>query len=382
MHNPIAKKSAQMSAMALGALLMVCAPGCKVFRYYFPSDEIELAQDQPRASQPLPPISTDTDRGLEVRLWVVDDTEWSAPRALLPFVNELISGDQGTPDESLRSQWADWGFRIVALPIGRMDGFLDSLRPVQPITEQWLGEFSQWRAIVRAGALGTDHVRVGNSAVKIERGRPRLIARSWIEPILLGRDDGFAGVGAGVRLDLGMQIESSSPPRSALAMDLDRHPMIEDKGPVLDELLLSTLLDGSHAIVIVGEAPEIRWDQLPEPTSSADEPSDGSNPSGPFGPDESGDAPTPEPSISRRDGNENATPSHEPARAIEPERPIEKTLGELMLTSPGSRIMLANQSRVVPKRVVVVLIPHVGGGFSLLPGSAVVAPGTPPGPTP
>ncbi len=61
---------------------------------------------------------------------------------------------------------------------------------------------------------------------------------------------------------------------------------------------------------------------------------------------------------------------HDPG-GVEPIKPLGKTLGELMLTSSGSRIVRANQTRTVPKRVIVVLVPRVDGTFTLIPRSGV-----------
>ncbi|MBL4699184.1 MAG: hypothetical protein JKX70_10160, partial [Phycisphaerales bacterium] len=266
-------------------------PGCKVINYYFPSSEIELATesfDQGDAPEPINSVST---RGLEVRLWVVDDTHWAAPRKLLGYLhpqgddefnNESSVSSLGanTLTQAINPQWAQWGFRFVAVPIGEVDEFLGALRPVQPINVQWLGEFGQWRALVRAGALKNNRVRVGERTVEIAPGRPRLIARSWIEPMLTNDN-----VIPAVRLDLGMQIESEKNTRTQDLFGVYNERMIEDYGPVIDELLFSALLDGSHALVIVGDAPESRWEMLTDPSQgSPNDGSDGQNNSGAFGP--------------------------------------------------------------------------------------------------
>lgn len=351
------------------AVVMSCAPGCRVIRYYFPSDEIEIATDDPRVLRSPEPINSVSTRGLEVRLWVVDDTDWAAARSLSLYLGENQSGQIDNPILAADSErWADWGFRLIAVPIDEVEGFLDTLRPVQPISVQWLGEFGQWRAIIRAGTLQSSHVRVGQHSVKIERGRPRLIARSWVEPMLTPTD-----VVPGVRLDLGLQIETQDSrarrQRDAGFFDAPRERSIEDDGPVFDELIFSAMLDGSHAIIIVGEAPDVDWDSLPdpEPLFVLDSDVETDSRAGGFGPSESPKADGDEPTAGQeRIDVQRRSPTAR--RAVsEPSKPMGKTLGELMLTSPGSRIVRANQTRIVPKRVIVVLIPRVEGGYSLLP---------------
>jgi len=274
-------------------------------------------------------------------------------------------------DPRAMAQWSDWGFRFIPVPIELIEEFLGSLRPVQPINVQWLGEFTQWRAIVRAGELGSDRVRVGNRSVQIQRGRPRLIARSWIEPMLNDTD-----VVPALRLDLGMQIESQTKKQGLGLSGINRQRLIEDDGPVIDSLLLSAMLDGSTALVIVGEAPGFAWETLPEPIGDQTSPEDDqSSRSGSLGPAEPRDQSEHRSAQPKNDPSADQTPFRQVSGAVSgsatpidgPQAPLGKTLGELMLLGPGSRIPLANQTRVVPKRVIVVLIPRVEGGFRLLP---------------
>lgn len=350
------------------------APGCRVVRFFFPSDEIELASPGEEVIQSPSSIDASSNRGLEIFLWVVDDTHWDAPRMLAPYLDPEAGKEPSPLGQAELLRWADWGFRLIAVPIEDVDGVLGGLNPVQPINVQWLGEFGQWRAIVRAGELGTNYVRVGQRAVEIERGRPRLIARSWLEPILTDTD-----VIPGVRLDLGMQIESTARRRGGEFLEVHRERMIEDDGPVLDELMFSGVLDGSFAIVIVGEDPDIDWDLLPEretetslagdPRSSAESDRLGADISGQdgFGPNESADRGVADPQA-QGDQSSSVRGNRRASTGVsEPVKPLGKSLGELMLLSPGSRLVRVNETRVVPKRVVVVLIPRAEGGYTLLP---------------
>ena len=382
---------------ALCVLGLVCAPGCKVVRYFFPAEEISLAANDatgsPNTLEGGSLIESGNDRGLEIRMWVVDDTNWDGPRALRPYVQmpdsdsgmDAMGADAGPQIESpidaqTIERWKRWGFRLVLVPINEIDTVLKALRPVQPISNQWLGEFGQWRAIVRAGELRTDRVRVGEGSQQIVRGRPALVARSWIDPVLTD-----SGVDAGVRLDLGLQIVQPDKRSSRELFAVERERMIEDDGPVVDELMLSAVFAGDYALVIVGDAPETQWSDLPEPISvfadqdaDTDSESESNEPTdlgtGAFGPGsgeeqaEQTETDQPEP----RDDSIRSVPVDRNA-VREPTKPKGQTLGELMLTSPGSRITRLNEARIVPKRVVVVLVPRAEGGYSLLPRNAAAA---------
>tara|TARA_R110002072_G_scaffold42064_9_gene117838 strand:+ start:133340 stop:134449 length:1110 start_codon:yes stop_codon:yes gene_type:complete len=358
-----------------------------VVRYFFPAEEISLAanenQSSPNTIEGGSLIESGNDRGLEIRMWVVDDTNWDGPRALMPFV-QMPGADlqiESPLDAQTVERWQGWGFRLVLVPTDEIDTVLNALRPVQPISNQWLGEFGQWRAIVRAGELRTDRVRVGEGSQQIVRGRPALVARSWIEPVLT---DG--GVDAGVRLDLGLQIVQPDKRSSRELFAVERERMIEDDGPVVDELILSAVFEGDYALVIVGDAPETQWSDLPEPISVfADQDADAESeydseiendePTGlgtdAFGPGsgEEQAEPTETDEPESRDDSIRSVPVDRNA-VREPSKPKGQTLGELMLTSPGSRITRLNEARIVPKRVVVVLVPRAEGGYSLLPRTA------------
>ncbi len=378
-----------------------CAPGCKVVHFLFPAEQIELASQGTERNQAPAPMDSASTRGLEVRLWVVDDTDWTAARMLLGYVqsdqssviepvlnpdtNPIAKPELLVDPISMQdlARWSDWGFRLITIPVGEVQGFLDTLDPVQPTNVQWLGEFAGWRPIVRAGELQTSHVRVGDHINEIEPGRPSLIARSWIEPVLTESD-----VVPAVRVDLGMQIEQDDAKRevkqSIGAMDISRERLIEDNGPIIDELLLSLFLDGSKALVLVGEASDADWSMIPDPVdlqikpttvdSETDQEEDQRN-EGRFGPGafDDGEDQLVEPAIGSQDVNPSSS-SRTRDSGSEPKRPSGKTLGELMLTSPGSRIVRANESRTVPVRVVVVLIPRVEGGFGLIPKRATALP--------
>ncbi|MDF1808257.1 MAG: hypothetical protein P1U42_01025 [Phycisphaerales bacterium] len=379
MHSCI---RSQLVFFVIASLLvgsMFFSSGCKVVKFFAPAERIELAsvEDGSVTGAPLPIDSAST-RGLEIRLWVVDDTTWDATRLLNSYqfsedvVDENSSSSHQSPFQSKDLlDWREWGYRIVAIPVDEVQGFLDQLTPVQTTKVQWLGEFAQWRPIVRAGSLSSSYVRVDDQLKEIELGRPSMIARSWIEP-----DFTSERIGAVVRLELGMQIENSSRTRGNGFYTEPQSRVLEENGQVIDDLLMSLRLDGSQAVVIVGESPDMDWGTIPDLQTlqtKIEEP-ESQNRKSSFGPSETDQSSTESDDAlsdtSSRSENESISRSSSSNREyLEPSVPIGSTLGELMLTSPGSRISQLNKSRKAPIRVVVVFIPRLEGGFSILPRS-------------
>lgn len=324
-------------ALACGlALALSAAPaGCKAVRKWFaPAEGIALGD--PDAA----PASSPRERqGLGVRLLVVDDTDYDAARSL--------RGYAPLRDASVQSRWARWGFRVVEVPVGDVEMLISSLRAVQPMSVQFMGEFGHWRPLVRSGPIQQSSVQVGDSTRSVEPGRPRLIARAWAEPRLTD-----SGIDQVLRLDLGMQIESRSQNAYQL-LPTQGDETLDDKGRVIDELLSTIRLDGRHAVVIVGEAPGTDWSRLPEPRSALAEIEQLGDQIGPEAEDEqeTEEAEQEEPEPFRAQESSRAV--------IEPSVPRSRSLGELMLNVPGSRLVRANEARRIPKRVVIVLTPEL-----------------------
>lgn len=348
----------------LCACVLCAAPGCRVVRGWFsPAQEAALADPDPiERVQDATLSDPDARQGLEVRLLVVDDTNYDAPRVLDAFAPQSDSADVIEP--TLARTWSAWGFRFIPVPIERLDEALDKLTPVRPMSVQWLGEFGSWRPLVRTGNNSQTRVRVGESYRTIEPGRPRLIARSWTVPHLSER-----AVERVLRLDLGIQIESTNDNAFALLPD-QRQRTIDDQGPVLDELLSTITLRADHALVIVGESPGTDWSQLPEPQPIAPpQPENGDEQ--PIGPGSQDDrAPD---AAAQQERVPFSTPR---SAAVEPREPAMRSLGELMLVAPGSRLMQRGQTRETPMRVVIVLIPSVRGEFRMLTTPSETGKGT------
>ncbi len=317
------------------ALTLSAAPsGCKAVRKWFaPAEGITLGEAD------AAPVPAPRERqGLGVHLLVVDDTDYDAARALRDYAP--------LRDASVQSRWARWGFRVVEVPVGDVEMLISSLRAVQPMSVQFMGEFGHWRPLVRSGPIQQSSVQVGDSTRSIDPGRPRLIARAWAEPRLTE-----SGVDQVLRLDMGMQIESRNQNAYQLLPN-QGDETLDDKGRVIDELLSTVRLDGRHAIVIVGEAPGTDWSRLPEARSALAELEQLGDQIGPEADDEQESELEAEASEAFR--------AQESSRAvIEPSVPRSRSLGELMLNVPGSRLVRANEARRIPKRVVIVLTPEL-----------------------
>jgi len=331
---------------------MLCTlPGCKLVRKWFsPAEQATLGDPNPIERMSDATLSDpDSRQGLEVRMLVVDDTNYDTARML----NALVTSPEAQSqfDEQTLSTWSQWGFRLVAIPLDQLDSSLAALTPVRPLSVQWLGEFGAWRPLVRTGESRQTVVRVGESSRTIEHGRPRLIARSWSAPML-----GDNGVERGVRVDLGIQIESSKRSTFELLPDQKNHTL-DDEGQVIDELLSTFTLDGRYAIMIVGEVPGADWGNLPEPAPLIIPDVNRDQDVGPNADEDQESGLMPKESV----------PFSSPSRgAIEPSVPSMRSLGELMLVAPGSRLMRQGESRNIPKRVVIVLVPSAQGSFQML----------------
>ena len=336
----------------LCSVLLACAVGLVGCRQTAEPPERDAA-DWVTLGAPAP-ISSNATRGLEVQMWIMDNTDSVVQRALAPY--DTVSG---VLDERERLRWRDWGLRWCVVPIGEVGAVLADLQPVQPARVQWLGEFTQWRPIVRAGTINAQSVRVGDGESGIPLGKPRLIARSWIEPIVTD-----LGIRPGVRTDLALQIEQPRSARSLWNIEDDGLPMIDDEGPMVDGLISGIHADGLHALVLVADAPGRDWSMLPEPIDDSEvlEAEDG-----PVGP--SAEQYGEQVAIGDADELEEAAVTVLRAGGEQhgPGRGAFQSLGELMFTTEGSGSSRFGGVYDPPRSVVVVLIPRTEGGFGLIP---------------
>lgn len=291
--------------------------------------------DAPAAlvEQPATP-TVENEPGLELVVWTADDTAFAVGRALRPY----LDATPPVPEADVAA-WRRAGLRVVSVPASDMAGLIATLRPVTPLQRQQFGQLMSWTSLVRGPSLLAG---VGGTDESLPAGRPRLIARSWIEPDL-SRGEPIDVV----RTELGIQVETGERRLPRLGTE-PGVATISDDGPVPESLLTGFVGDGSRVLVIVGEDPAVDWSELPEPTPA---PASGLGSQG--GPGPTGEAgvrpasevsPTPEPS---RAGGE----------ALGPVPPRERTLGERMLSAPGQPPR-DGRPGVGPRKVLVVVVPR------------------------
>lgn len=258
----------------------------------------------------------------------VNDAGDRVAQALTEFQSDL-----GPMDEVSREVWRDWGLRWIVVPTKKLDRVLSGLTQTQAGQIRWMGEFPQWRPVIRTAKIQNSSVRVGASGFARSRtlsGRPRLLARVWTTPELTDK-----GVVARLHLDAALQI---TEPKSGIAWKSPTLPSIFDDGPLIDELQLSILMDPEMSLVLVGEDPGIEWVQDTQTdTIEVDAPSD----------------PT-----------------------LGPSTPQVRTLGQQMLTSQGTGYVAPGMRYVAPKKVLIVFVPKSGGNYRLLGPTSTKQPTT------
>lgn len=283
---------------ALGAipiLLLSCAGESPVVR--------------PETDPTIAPVVRGAEAGLEARLWAVDGR-----RGVLA----AVLGDFGPPpgaDPDEVELWRRNGLRVLEIPLDRLESVRDELPTIGPRSREWLGMLPEWVEVARGPSIASDRaIRFDTGYARLGPGRLRLLARCWAVP------GGSLG-----RMRVELLPELRMPRRGhdeRLGMLLDSGLAPDGRGLAFDRLLLGWTSDGSGAVLIVPESPDIDWaDPLPgRPETEA-------STAQPYGP----------------------TPVRTP------------TLGELMLTN------LASPDTPGDARMVVVLLPRVPERFGLLP---------------
>lgn len=328
----------------LAAAALSAGPGCQRFRDRWKArfNPPEPTTDAIIAA-PIPPGAEPArhDPGLEVAVWTVDDPRFTAARLLAPYIHNAVP----MPEQD-RAAWRALGLRLIAVPTTQIDPLLLASRPITPVQRQRFGQLFSWTPIARGPAIPEG---VPAPLGPLPAGRPRLIARSWIEP-----DLSSGRLVQTVRTELAIQIESDRPALPSLER-FGEPRSIADAGDILQTSITSLLADGSQAFVIVGEDPDIAFDRLPEiaprpqPVPAA--------PPGPSGSDAQG-----QPTDTAPAGNPPQQPAQTPATGapeipLGPVPPRVRTIGERMLSSPGvpPRRGRAGQP---PRKVFLVLIPR------------------------
>lgn len=269
----------------------------------------DIAAPEPFVDQrPDPDPSS---RGIEMKLLTVDDSGARVARSLAPYA------EQTTIAHDDLQRWRSWGIRWVQIPIEDLDPLLQSQKSVGVIENRWLGEFPRWRALIRAGELSNQTVRVQGSRDRAITGRPRLLARAWTTP----RIDDEGRPTSRIAIDLALQLIDPNN-RPALGQLAPTQPI--DQGSFLGPRPLHLELDDSHALLLVADDPDNTWDTADNPTNTNEQ-----------------------------------TPG--------PNAPNLRTLGERMLSTRGSGTVAPGDRYIPPRKVLIILVPNTDPGYTLLP---------------
>lgn len=296
----------------LCALAAAALPGCR-----------SASRPQADPAHGITPVVRSAESGLEARLWVVSNQSGLLPAVFRDYHPPAAAG------AAQAETWRKNGFRVLEVPVERLEELRASLPTIGPLHREWLGLLPEWVEVVKGSRLETERlVQLDDGAVRLGPGRLRLLTRCWTTPSVGAQPDG-SPAGAVLRVEvmpeLMMQPAQGDEPLERLLSGepVRRGPGV--RGVAFERMLLRLVSSGESAIVIVPEDPGADWDaEAPNrPESGLD---------------------------SRRDD-----------LAFGPKTPALPTLGELMLTS------LALPETVGDARVIVVLVPLVPDRFELLP---------------
>lgn len=296
---------------------MICIAGCSAPG----SKKSARVDDSPSVETTIAGTMDPTRFGLEMRVLTVDDTGDRVASALSRF-----SSQQGPFVAADRDRWWSWGLRWIVIPKDELDSFIANQDATSGTEVRQMGQFPQWRPLIQTGSIRDDMVRIGGSTdtLRSMTGKPRLLARSFMIPQV---DD--SGVSPRLRVDLGIQITTrTKQSQISNAWQTPKLPSVFDEGPMVDQLMTSIELDGSEALILLGEDPSIEWI--------------------------AGDIENP----ARVQVGDSGT--------VGPGVLTARTLGEQMFSTRGTGAVAPGQRYVPPKKVMIILVPNVADQYRLL----------------
>ena len=328
-----------------------------------PQSALEQTRQRGPQAEPLPPLPRagvrGAESGLEVRWWIVDDSDGIIGRTLAPFAERPIPIHQ-----SVRELWRANGLRIVSVPAAEVTSLrgglwkaqqnvaqrgaweqgitrseADTMLVKEPIVgrpqEEWLGQRPTWNDVLRGPVVDHDmRIALDSGEMVLRPGRMRLLARCWTIPL----PGPGSQIQPGLRLELAIQHED--PPRLKQRLwdpEFEALP-IEEQGLVFTRLVLEMIALEGEAIVIVPDSPGAEWGN--------DEPV-GPPPS--RGPVEAGEPAGAEGAVQR----EERVVTHPHASPL-------PTLGDCLLSFPE------NKGLHPVRRAMLVLIPRLPNEYSLI----------------
>lgn len=257
--------------------------------------------------------------GLEVAWWLADDTAGRVGTQLTALGAAPLALDDAT-----RARWEAAGFRVLTIPLGSLPALQGALPRESSWTRRWHAQLPDWAEVFRGRRIAADtRVLIDRAPERLPGGSLRLLARNWAVP----------GEPPALHLDAAVQLLTNPPALDPFALEEPRVSRPADEGHVLGDLVLSTELPPTVALIITAEAPGVVW-------------------SGPTG---AAPAPAPEQpeSLLEAEGEPN-TPIFGPLAADA------LSLGQTMLTAG------ADEPLGKPVKALVVLIPRLPARYSIL----------------
>lgn len=311
---------------------------------------------------PVAPVAGRAEPGIEVLAWSTD-----APLATLATALRAVSrgGDALPPDAA--ALWAAHGLRAYRVPVSELERLRVLAGAPPRSVRNWLGQALVWTEAV-GGPEGPSGQTVALEAerLRLGPGRLRLLARAWVVP-----EPGERGVEPVLRVELLPQHQDAARPAASDAL-LGAPPSIAaaDQGQLFTRLWVRFSAGrADEAVVLVAAPPGADLERLADEAARAD-------------PGAAGSA---APGVGQvmRAGPRDETPAPPTAgdpigpRAGPPAATI-PTIGEAMLLStvqPASRSAPTSDSAAeraaarppVTRRVIVVLVPRLPDGYTLLP---------------
>ncbi|MBX3407816.1 MAG: hypothetical protein KF869_13740 [Phycisphaeraceae bacterium] len=307
------------------------------------------------------PVAGRVEPGIEVVAWSTD-----APLARIAAALREVSrnADAPLPPEA-GALWEAHGFRAYRVPVSQLERLRVAAGAPPRAVRNWLGQ-----ALVWTEAVGAPESRTGQTvALEAERlrlgpGRLRLLVRSWVAP-----EPGERGVAPVLHVELMPQHHDASRPMSGESLFAAPSIAATDQGQLFTRLWVRyTARSADEAVVLIAVPPGTDLDQLAD---SAQRAADAAAAGAPTGIGQVVRAGSRDESTAPGPSVESIGPGTGPLAATIP------TIGEAMLLStvhapraPASSDAAAEQAAARPpvtRRTIVVLVPRLPDGYTLLP---------------
>lgn len=193
--------------------------------------------------------------GLALRVWLVQDDPDAFARALGPF-DEIRPESQAILDP----RWRNNGLRLIAVPVREIERIEGEFRHVGPreVRSVSLGpRFTPLIEGIERDAVA--RIALDSGALSLEPGALRLIARAWPETVIRTDALGQPALNSLLRIEIVPQHVAQRPRRTDPQITIQPLLPVPRQGMLLSRLTAQLLVDGSHALIIVGEPPRTDW---------------------------------------------------------------------------------------------------------------------------